>query len=574
MSYDLMFKKANTLYENGNFDEAEDLYRKILEAVPENPDVLNMLGLTAQAKGLHPQAISYFSQAIKISPTHLPLYFNLAVSYQNMNKFMQAIEAYNKIIELNPNIKEVYNNLGAIYEQLDDKQKALSSYQNAIKLDEHYVDALVNMAVLNNDTKALVSLNNQYPFSELPLYYLAQSSFENEDYDKALHLISKAEDINNNSFEIKLLKAKINLLLQNTNNAKQCFYEANALNPKCVEAWLNLANLEENETYYLKALDLEPNNIEAHSNYANLLYKQNRTLEALEEYRKAVILNPDLPELSNNLALVLKDINDYKRALDLFMNAFTKDTLKKEYWVNIAETLVLLYQQEPEEALNIASKWCEIAPDNVFAKHTLASFKGEQPETDNKYANELFDIFAPTYDYTMQKIKYAVLDTIEQLKIEFNGNILDLGCGTGSFASKFHNKNTSITGVDISQNMLDIAGQKQLYNKLIKSDINEFLLSNKFMYDFILCLDVFEYTPDIEKTISLLNGKNIIFNIEKANPETKTFSIDFTGRYKHNQAYVQTILEKFGYTKIQMHELNLRQENGTPVEGVLFVASK
>ncbi len=573
MSYDLMFKKANILYENGNFDEAEKLYRCIIETVPENPDILNMLGLTAQAKGLHKEAISYFSQAIKITPQHIPLYFNLAVSYQNTSKYMQAIEAYNKVLELNPNIKEVYNNLGAVYEKLNDKQKALQLYQNAIKLDEDYIEAQVNIAVLNNDIQTLDYLSKKYPFSDIVLYYLAQNSFENTDFNSALNFILKAETINNNSFEIKLLKAKINLSLQDIQTAKQSFYEAQRLNPKCVETWLNLANIEENEAFYLKALDLAPDNVEAHSNYANLLYKQNRSLEALEEYRKAVILNPDLPELSNNLALVLKDMSDYERALDLFMNAFLKDKNKKEYWVNIAETLVLLYQQEQETALKIAKKWFETAPDNIFAKHTLNSFNGETA-IDNQYTQELFNIFASTYDNTMQKIKYAVLDKISQLNINFKGNILDLGCGTGSFALKFANNDLKITGVDISQNMLDIAAQKGIYHKLVKDDINNFLSLDNLMYDFVLALDVFEYVPNIENTISMIKGDTLIFNIEKSNPEIKTFSLNFTGRYQHNPQYIQTILEKSGYKTISKHEMILRQENEKSVDGVLFIASK
>ena len=128
MSYDLMFQKANELYSAGLIDEAEQIYRNILEAVPENPDILNMMGLTAQAKNLHQQAISYFSQAIKLSPKHLPLYFNLAFSYQCLQKYIQAIEAYNKVIELNPNIKEAYNNL-TLYKQKKYGSKSVNIYK-------------------------------------------------------------------------------------------------------------------------------------------------------------------------------------------------------------------------------------------------------------------------------------------------------------------------------------------------------------------------------------------------------------------------------------------------------------
>ena len=49
MSYELMFQKAVELQQNGALNEAERLYRQILETAPDNVNVLNMLGLVAQA---------------------------------------------------------------------------------------------------------------------------------------------------------------------------------------------------------------------------------------------------------------------------------------------------------------------------------------------------------------------------------------------------------------------------------------------------------------------------------------------------------------------------------------------
>ena len=51
MSYEMMFHNAVGLHEAGRLDEAETIYRQILETAPEQPDVLNLLGLVAQAKG-------------------------------------------------------------------------------------------------------------------------------------------------------------------------------------------------------------------------------------------------------------------------------------------------------------------------------------------------------------------------------------------------------------------------------------------------------------------------------------------------------------------------------------------
>lgn len=574
MSYDLMFNKANELYLSGDFDNAELLYRNILEAVPENADVLNMLGLTAQAKNLHKQAVSYFLNAIKFAPKHLPLYFNLAVSYQNLEQYIQAIDAYNKVIELNPNIKETYNNIAAIYEKLNKPQKAIEFYNKAVSLDENYIEPLINIAVLQKDITKLEDLKLKFPQSHLPYYYLGLNYFNENNFSKALELISQADSIENNITEIKLLKAKIYFALEDIQSASENFYLTLKLNDKCVEAYVALANIENNEKYYLKALDLEPNNLQAIANYANLLYKQNRTLEALEEYRKAVILNPDLPEISNNLALILKDIGEYEQALDLMLNAFVKNKQQKDFWINMSETLVLLYQKDKSKAMQIAKQWQSLDETNVFANHIVASFEGKNTNYDNLYSQELFDIFAPNYDLTMQKINYAVLDKIAELNIDFNGNILDLGCGTGAFAEKFLNQNSKITGIDISQNMLNIANKKQCYHKLLKEDITDFLAKNTFTYDYVVALDVFEYIPDIKNIVSYCKNATMVFNIEKAPDNVADYILSFSGRHQHNPEYVKEILKNAGYTNIKTYALVLRKENDQPVDGVLFVANK
>lgn len=59
MSYDLILRQALKLHDEGRLDEAERLYRQILETAPDHPVVLNLLGLVAQSKGLHEQAVSF-----------------------------------------------------------------------------------------------------------------------------------------------------------------------------------------------------------------------------------------------------------------------------------------------------------------------------------------------------------------------------------------------------------------------------------------------------------------------------------------------------------------------------------
>ena len=315
MSYDLMFKNANDLYAAGAFTQAENLYRQILQVNPYNPDVLNMLGLIAHAKGLFEQACDYFYKALQITPNHQPLYFNLAVSLQALHKLTEAKNAYLHLIKLNPNIKEAFNNLGGVYEELQEYDEAKKCYRQALTLDASYVEAAANLAVLQNDVSSLLQLTVEYPQNALAYYYIALVNFNKVAYDVSQKYILKALQYDTSSYEIYLLAAQISLKNKDTKQAAEYFRLTLQLNNTCVPALINLATLEQNEDLFKKALDLEPNNADAHANYAALLYSQKRTVEALEEYRKAVIINPNIPEISNNLALILKDMGDYGQAL-------------------------------------------------------------------------------------------------------------------------------------------------------------------------------------------------------------------------------------------------------------------
>lgn len=567
-----MFRKASDLYLSGAYTQAEQIYRQILAFAPENPDVLNMLGLIAAAKSEHLNACDFFYRALKKSTNPLPVYFNLAVSLNTAGKFKEALEAYQNALKLAPQTKEIYNNAGAIYEKLGNLEKAAEYYEKAVEINADYIDARVNLAVLRKDFAALQNLAEAYQNAALPLYHLALFAFDEFNFEKALTLALKANSLEE-AYDIKNLLAQIYLKLKDKEAAEKYFHQALLLNPQSIDALINLGILEQNEAYFKKALDLNPSSFEAHLSYGDFLYHENRKVEALEEYHKAVLLNHDNPALSNNMALVLKDMQDYKGALDLLLNAFLQAPEDQDIAVNISETLVLLFSKEPEEAVKIARLWQKNAPNNIFAAHTLNAFQNNQNTDDKSYAEALFDMFAPLYDERIKQIEYNIFNKLKELSVEIKGNVLDLGCGTGSAATEFKTKDGLWTGVDISENMLSIARQKNIYDALIKSDITSFVQANTEKYDLILCLDTLPYLQNIETLIEKCFPANLIFSIEKAPENIKTFALSPFGRYQHNPKYIEDILQKTGYQNIQPHPLILRKENGKNVEGFLFFAN-
>lgn len=572
MSYNLLFEKANDLYSAGAYNQAEDLYRQILEAVPENPDVLNMMGLTAHAKGCFNEACECFYKALRFAPRHLPLYFNLAISLTAAGKLHEAVNAYFEVIKLDANIKEAYNNLGGIYESLNQPEKAKEYYRIALKIDSAYLEPSVNLAALDHDVAALQSLCEQHPTSALPLYYLALINFKQNSLAEAEQYIKLAQNRDTSSADIYLLAGNISLKINNTDEAVKAFAQALQINGKCASALINLAALTADESLYRKALDLEPNNAVVHAGLAAILYKQKRTLEALEEYRNAVILNPDMPEVSNNLALILKDTGDYERAADLLLNAIKQAPQQTDFSINLAETLTLFYAQNPQEACKIAEQWQKFAPDNAFANHLVAAFNGKNATDSQFYSEALFDAFAENYEQTMQNINYSAIAKLQELGFAPIGKVLDLGCGTGLVGQAFKMDKNSFIGVDISQKMLDKAALKGVYANLIKADIVDFLQTLKLKFNFIIALDTVEYIDDFCKIATYVNGTPFVFTIENAPENVIEYKLNASGRYQHNPHYICKRLIVAGYKNIKEYPLILRQENGADVNGTLFWA--
>ena len=360
MSYQLMFQKAVELQQNGALNEAEQIYRQILETAPNNADVLNLLGLIAQTRGIHGEAVGYFYKAIENAPQHWPIFFNLAVSLGALGKFLEATEAYQKVLSLKPDCKEAHFGLGNLYWAQNNLDAAKEQFSAASALDSSYTEAATNLAEVSNDTDSLEKLAAENPQA---LYYLGRRAFNNRDFVSATDYLSKADNLSDDD-EIKAMLGESLLASEQSEQAHKLFYQALNINPHNVTALMNLADMEadshnfgEAEKLYKRGLEIAPDNLRLHTNYAEMLCRSKRTLEGLEEYRKAVILAPQTPELSYNLSLILKSLEEYEQALDLMFHAFYLAPEHTDWSFNIAETLVLFNEQAPEKAHKICENW-------------------------------------------------------------------------------------------------------------------------------------------------------------------------------------------------------------------------
>jgi predicted TPR repeat methyltransferase len=147
---------ASLLHRAGNLDEAEILYRRVLEVDPEQPDALNLLGVLSFHKGDTDKAIELIRKSAAVVP-RAEAYNNLGNVLIAARRVDDAVTAYEKALELAPGHADSHNNLGIIYKAQRRSEEAARAFTRAIEIDPAHVPAYNNygnLLIENGQTEA------------------------------------------------------------------------------------------------------------------------------------------------------------------------------------------------------------------------------------------------------------------------------------------------------------------------------------------------------------------------------------------------------------------------------------
>ena len=131
------------LHRNGQLNQAEMLYGRLIKAAPENLDALHYLGLLCHQQNRCSEAAELITRIITLAPENADAHNNLGNVLEGMGKAGQAEECYRKAIALFPDHGPALNNLGVVLMARNKVAEAVATYQNAIRVapeseDFHY----------------------------------------------------------------------------------------------------------------------------------------------------------------------------------------------------------------------------------------------------------------------------------------------------------------------------------------------------------------------------------------------------------------------------------------------------
>ena len=284
-------------HKEGNLQEAERVYRAILQAQPKHPDANHNLGNTLQELGRLEEAEESYRQAIALKSDFAEAHNNLGVTLADLGRLDDAVTSHKKAIALKSDYAEAHFNLGFTLKELGKLEEAEESYRQAIALKLDFAEVHFNLG-------------------------------------NTLQELGRLEE------------------------AEASFRQAIALKSDFAEVYFNLGvtlvdlgRLDDAVTSHKKAIALKSDYAEAHNNLGTTLKELGRLEEAEESYRQAIALKSDFAEAHDNLGVTLQALGKLEDAEVCYKKYMSLEPGKIPVVVSRGATL--FNQGEFERALSV-----------------------------------------------------------------------------------------------------------------------------------------------------------------------------------------------------------------------------
>ncbi len=184
----IMLQQGIQAFQNGNFDGADSILRRIIQVDSKNLPALHVLGLIKASQQKYREATELLERAARLSPNDASIQYNLAkvlmdsgfdkesiphhkkavalapdnpdgwLNYGKtlssaLRSYDEALIAFDKVISLEPNYAEAYLNKGATLKELKRYDEALTLSEKALSINPNLAEAWVNRGIALKELK-------------------------------------------------------------------------------------------------------------------------------------------------------------------------------------------------------------------------------------------------------------------------------------------------------------------------------------------------------------------------------------------------------------------------------------
>ena len=369
---------AQLLEERGEYEDAAEQWRVLLERFPDMAHWRIKLGTALKSQGKSDDAVAEFSEAMRLNPALASsAHFNIGTVRLEQGKLEDAAEQFHRALDADPDMAQAHNSLGAVLQHQGKSDDAIECFRRALTLDPNLAGAHHNLGYV---------LAGQDALREAA-----------EHYRQALEI---------DPGHLKTYPALASVLARqgNTSEAMAQYRRAVRAAPDNADAHYRLANMLITRGAKLEAigefrevLRIDPDHVRAGHNLATALRLSGRTPEAIEQFRQVLQRQPDFLPACNALAGILASHPDPRfrngaEAVRIMKEVCAQMPTKNPAYLN---TLAAAYAEanQFEEAVSVATKALNVARAQTNQKlaaaieYRLALYRRDRPFRDLSVGN-------------------------------------------------------------------------------------------------------------------------------------------------------------------------------------------
>lgn len=332
---------ATNLTRLGKGSLAEAQFKKVVDLEPASYDANHNLGQFYLAKGEVSDAVPYLKRAQKLNPAAYDNGYNLALAYDKTGQLAAAEEQIRELSK-QQDAAELHNLLADIEEKLGKYIAAANEYQKAAGMDpsESNIFDWGGELLLHQTQGPAIQVFSagikRYPSSARLALGLGLALYIQGSYDEAVKALIKATDLSpGDPRAYYFLSKAYDQSPSEADDVIERFRRYATLRPNDARAVFDYAMslwkgkrsdtdpayLDQIESLLRRSISLDPSFSEAHLQLGNLYSQRREYREALPEYREALRLAPDLPDVHFRLG-------------QAYVHLGQKDSAQKEFEIH------------------------------------------------------------------------------------------------------------------------------------------------------------------------------------------------------------------------------------------------
>lgn len=149
--YESLYNKGLKHYEDEEFLKALYYFQQATQINTYGDNLAAYYaGLASEELNWYANAISYFEEAMNISPNFYAV-SSLANAYANIDEDENTIYYNTLMLDVEPNYDVALNNIGNVYSNQGDSDRAMAYYQKPLEADPNFIPSLHNIGLIYSE---------------------------------------------------------------------------------------------------------------------------------------------------------------------------------------------------------------------------------------------------------------------------------------------------------------------------------------------------------------------------------------------------------------------------------------